>query len=183
MVTPCPEPSEWLCVGQIIGAHGLRGEVKVKPFSDFPERFTVAGSRWLRSPRQPQPYAVTLVRGRFLPRAEQFVVAFAEVSDRTAAEALKGAEILVPASDRPSLAANEYHLMDLIGLAVYHQGKPVGEVVGLVNAGNDLLEVRLLDPAQEAPLLVYIPFVPAIVPVIDLTARRIEIDPPLGLLP
>lgn len=183
MVTPCPEPSEWLCVGRIIGAHGLRGEVKVKPFSDFPERFTVAGSRWLRSPRQPQPYAVTLVRGRFLPRAEQFVVAFAEVSDRTAAEALKGAEILVPASDRPPLAANEYHLMDLIGLAVYHQGEQVGEVVGLVNAGNDLLEVRLLNPAPKAPPLVYIPFVPAIVPVIDLKARRIEIDPPLGLLP
>ncbi|QLL29634.1 ribosome maturation factor RimM [Thermosynechococcus sichuanensis E542] len=183
MVTPFPETSEWLCIGQIVAAHGLRGEVKVKPFSDFPERFTVAGCRWLRSPRQPQPYAVTLLRGRFLPRAEQFVVTFAEVSDRTAAEALKGAEILVPASDRPPLAANEYHLMDLIGLAVYHQGERVGEVVGLVNAGNDLLEVQLLNPAQEAPPSVYIPFVPAIVPVVDLAARRIEIDPPLGLLP
>ncbi|BCX12344.1 MAG: ribosome maturation factor RimM [Thermosynechococcus sp.] len=183
MVTPFPEANEWLCIGQIVGAHGLRGDVKVKPLSDFPERFTVAGCRWLRSPRQPQPYAVTLLRGRFLPRSQQFVVTFAEISDRTAAEALKGAEMLVPASDRPSLAANEYHLMDLIGLAVYHQGEQVGAVVGLVNAGNDLLEVRLLNPAPEARQSVYIPFVPAIVPVVDLAARRIEIDPPLGLLP
>jgi len=126
------------------------------------------------------PEPITLVRGRFVPRTEQFVVTFAEIRDRTTAEQLKGAELLVPASDRPPLAANEYHLMDLVGLGVYEGDRYVGRVVGLVSAGNDLLEVAL--PEARAPY-VYIPFVPAIVTQIDLAHQRIQIDPPFGLLP
>ncbi|WP_448514245.1 ribosome maturation factor RimM [Parathermosynechococcus lividus] len=178
MVNPTPDPSEWLCIGQVVAAHGLRGEVRIKAFSDFPERFTIPGQRWLRHTYREEPAPVTLVRGRFLPRSEQFVVAFAEIDNRTAAEHLKGADVLVPASDRPPLAANEYHLMDLIGLRVYQGDRYVGQVVGLVSAGNDLLEVALPESAN-----VYIPFVPAIVTQIDLDRQRIEIDPPLGLLP
>lgn len=174
-----PENPEWLCIGKVVAPHGLRGEVRIKTFSDFPERFTVPGHRWLRHPHE-QPRAVTLVRGRFLARSKQFVVTFAEVGDRTAAEQLKGAEVLVPASDRPPLAANEYHLMDLVGLQVYKGDCYVGSVVGLVNAGNDLLEVALVGDSSP---YVYIPFVPAIVTQIDLEHRRIQIDPPLGLLP
>ncbi len=184
MVSP-PRPSnevEWLCIGQVVAAHGLRGEVRIKAFSDFPERFTQPGARWLRRGSQGVPEPITLVRGRFVPRTEQFVVTFAEIRDRTAAEQLKGAEVLVPASDRPPLAPNEYHLMDLIGLKVYQGDRPVGTVVGLVNAGNDLLEVELLSASAASPP-VYIPFVPAIVTQIDLQQRRLQIDPPFGLLP
>ena len=81
--------------------------------------------------------------------------------------------------------------MDLVGLPVFMQedGKFIGTVVDLINAGNDLLEVRLgeeevmeKDSKNKNPKNVLIPFVKAIVPVVDLEANRIEITPPDGLL-
>jgi 16S rRNA processing protein RimM len=113
-------PDELLVVGRLVAAQGLRGELRVLPLSDFAERFTVAGPRWLRrggaaaatEPAQP----IELVAGRQLPGKELFVVRLAGIDDRTAAEALVGHELLVRASDRPPLAPGEFHLLDLVGL-------------------------------------------------------------------
>ncbi|MGA1004623.1 MAG: ribosome maturation factor RimM, partial [Vulcanococcus sp.] len=60
---------ELLVVGKIVAAQGLRGELRVNPLSDFPERFTQAGPRWLRAPAQkrgpaPEPQEIQLLSGR-----------------------------------------------------------------------------------------------------------------------
>jgi 16S rRNA processing protein RimM len=184
--TPAAEPLEqpMLEVGRIVAAQGLQGELRINPLSDFPERFTRPGRRWLRN-RQGQVRPTTLLSGRRLPGKELFVVRLEGVSDRTAAEALVGEELLVLADDRPRLAPGEFHLLDLLGLEVRlleqadaSVGTPIGRVRDLLHAGNDLLEVELSDNGGT----VLIPFVRAIVPQVELRGGWIGITPPPGLL-
>jgi 16S rRNA processing protein RimM len=77
-----------------------------------------------------------------------YVVKLAEVSDRNQAEALRDSLLLVPESDRPLLEADEFHVVDLLGLSVIEQASQtlIGTVKDVIPAGNDLLEVQL-DPA------------------------------------
>lgn len=173
---------ELLVVGRIVAAQGLQGELRVNPLSDFPERFTRPGRRWL-SQRQGPAQDVQLLSGRQLPGKELFVIRLEGVGDRSAAEALVGRELLVPSSDRPRLKRGEFHLLDLVGLEVRllqadgSPGTTLGRLRDLLHAGNDLLEVER--PAG-APLL--IPFVTAIVPRVELAEGWIGITPPPGLL-
>jgi len=181
-----PPPPDLLVVGRLVAAQGLTGELRVLPLSDFPERFTRPGPRWLQGKGQPA-VAVTLSRGRQLPGRELFVVRLAGIDDRSAAEAVVGHELLVPASDRPRLAPGEFHLLDLVGLEVRlldaPGAAPIGTVRDLIHAGNDLLEVELMAAEPEGPgRRVYVPFVAAIVPVVKLEEGWIGLTPPPGLL-
>lgn len=171
----------WLDVGQVVAAQGMQGEVRIYPNSDFPERFTQRGQRWLLSPGATEPIAVQLVNGRYLSNKGLYVVKFAEVSNRDEAEALRGSQLLVKEGDRPRLEDDEFHVPDLLGLAVFDQASQtlIGTVTDVIPAGNDLLEVTLVG---ELPTTVLVPFVIAIVPVVDLDQRRIEITPPAGLI-
>ena len=76
---------EFLVVGQVVAAQGLKGEVRILPASDFPQRFTEPGTRWLRR-RGQNEQEVQLLSGRQLPGKELFVVRFEGIKDRTAAE-------------------------------------------------------------------------------------------------
>ena len=178
---------ELLVVGRIVAAQGLRGELRVNPLSDFPERFTKPGPRWLQAGqrRQQEPQAVQLLSGRQLPGKALFVIRLDGINSREDAEALVGQELLVPAADRPRLARGEFHLLDLQGLEVRllenaeaSSGPCIGRVQDLIHAGNDLLEVE--PEGGGAPL--WIPFVKAIVPRVELAEGWIGITPPPGLL-
>jgi 16S rRNA processing protein RimM len=200
---------DWLEIGTIVAPQGLRGELRVYPNSDFPERFEQPGQRWLKRSGESEPQPVKLLSGRFVPGKGIYVVTLAGVENRDQAEALRDSVLFVPASDRPDLGEDEYHVIDLIDLEVFNQltGEAIGIVVDVIPAGNDLLEVKLHkqpEPAPakpEAPLpnrtskirkpkrqtepkpaTILIPFVKAIAPVVDLQNRRIEITPPAGLL-
>lgn len=178
-----PQADDWLPVGQVVGVQGLRGELRVNPASDFPERFTVPGTRWLRG-RNGTVKAIELMAGRQLPGKSLFVVRFEGINDRTAAEALVGQTLLVRADDRPDLADGEFHLLDLVGLEVRvnADGETGSEVIGtvtdLISGGNDLLEVELRDGGRR----VLIPFVETIVPAVHLEEGWLLLTPPPGLL-
>ncbi|MEQ8463261.1 ribosome maturation factor RimM [Coleofasciculus sp. E1-EBD-02] len=199
---------DWLEIGIIVAPQGLKGELRVYPNSDFPERFEKSGQRWLKQSGDSQPQPVELLGGRYVPGKGIYVVKLAGVDNREKAETLRGATLVVPESDRPELGENEYHVLDVLDLEVFNQltGEAVGIVVNVIPAGNMLLEVKLHQqpeptPAKpEAPLpnriskqrkarkkpskpvTVLIPFVDEIVPVVDLENGRIEITPPQGLL-
>ncbi|MFP4101271.1 ribosome maturation factor RimM [Coleofasciculus sp.] len=199
---------DWLEIGKIVAPQGLKGELRVYPNSDFPERFEKPGQRWLKQSGDSQPQPVELLGGRCVPGKGIYVVKLAGVENREQAEALRDSTLLVPESDRPELGENEYHVLDVLDLEVFNQltGEAVGIVVNVIPAGNMLLEVKLHHqpeptPAKpEAPLpnriskqrkarkkpskpvTALIPFVDEIVPVVDLQNRRIEITPPQGLL-
>jgi 16S rRNA processing protein RimM len=173
----------WLEIGKIVGAQGLKGELRVYPDSDFPERFEQPGKRWLLRPGASEPEPIELLSGRYLGGKGLYVIQLAGIADRTQAELLRDARLLVPETDRPQLEADEFHVPDLLGLQVFDQPTQtlVGTVVDVIPAGNDLLEVEL-QATKGKVTRVLIPFVKAIVPVVDLEQRRIEITPPPGLL-
>jgi len=194
---------EWLEVGTIVSPQGLQGEVKVLSLSDFPERFEKKGQRWLRSPKGETPQLVNLKYGRNIPGKNLYIVKLAEINSREQAEALKNYKLLVPIGDRVPLAKDEYHVADLMNLAVYLQetGELVGHVRDIFSTGHDLLEVELIPKlipevvlnteeaiaeaekvVNQKPKTILIPFVITIVPVVDIANKRIEITPPAGLL-
>ncbi len=170
---------DWLEIGKIVAAQGLKGELRIYPDSDFPERFETPGERWLLRPGQTEPESVKLLSGRYLDNKGLYVITLAGVTNRDQAEALQNARLLVPATDRPPLEAGEFHVADLVGLEVIDQatGSKIGIVTDVLAAGNDLLEVELASTQK-----VLIPFVEPIVPVVDLEQGRIEITPPAGLI-
>ena len=208
---------DWIEIGTIVGAQGLKGELRVYPNSDFPERFEKPGTRWLKDPRTSEIKTIKLLAGRYLPGKNLYIIKIDGVSDRTQAEAFKNHILLVEQGDRPKLAEDEYHIADLVGLEVYNQvdGQNIGIVIDVYSAGNDILEIQLhkqpeasdIDtsllksiepppenlyprktkiprqkPQQPKIATILIPFVKEIVPVVDIAANRIEIDPPSGLL-
>jgi 16S rRNA processing protein RimM len=176
----------WLEIGKIVSPQGLSGELRVYPVSDFPERFEVPGKRWLLGSGETEPQPIKLLTGRYISNKNLYVIKLAGVENSDQAEALRGCTLMVPASDRPQLSEDEYHVLDLIGLEVFMQasGELVGTVVDIIPAGNDLLEVKLHESfaTDKKQKTVLIPFVEAIAPVVDLKSNRIEITPPPGLL-
>ncbi|MBF2025502.1 MAG: ribosome maturation factor RimM [Oscillatoriales cyanobacterium C42_A2020_001] len=172
-------------IGKIVAPQGLKGELRVYPNSDFPERFLQPGQRWLLHPGDHQPRPITLLKGRYLDGKGLYIVQLENITDRDQAETLRDCKLMVPASDRLPLEEGEFHVADLIGLGVFDQTNQtlVGEVINVLTAGNDLLEVKRSQSANaEKTKTALIPFVKAIVPVVDLKQGRIEITPPNGLL-
>jgi 16S rRNA processing protein RimM len=177
---------DWLLIGKIVSTQGIKGEMRVLSYSDFPERFEEAGTRWLspteipnpKNPPQPQK----LLRGRPLAGKQNlYVVKLAGIDTPEQAEALRNYWIFVPASDRPELDEDEYHFGDLIGCTVIHQETTaiLGTVISIIPAGNDLLEIQPPDPDSQPFLL---PFVAALVPSVDLERQIITALPPKGLI-
>ena len=170
---------EWLAVGKVVGAQGLRGELRVNPASDFPERFTQPGPRWLQR-KGTAPKEMMLTSGRQLPGRSLFVVRFKGIENRSAAEALVGQTLLVSSNDRPELEEGEFHLLDLVGLTARlnaNDSNVVGTVSDLISGGNDLLEITRPDGRK-----LLVPFVEQIVPEVHQTEGWLLITPPPGLL-
>ncbi|WP_136520425.1 ribosome maturation factor RimM [Cellulomonas telluris] len=163
-----------LTVARIGRAHGLRGEVALDVRSDVPERRFAVGARFETDPASAGPLTVTRVR----EAQGRWYVAFTEVPDRTAAEALRGVELLVDSDDDAD--DDGWYEHELVGLRAEHaaDGRLLGEVVGLEHLpAQDLLVLREPDGTRTL-----VPFVEAIVPVVDVPAGRVVLDPPGGLL-
>lgn len=203
--------ADWIEIGTIVAPQGLHGQVRVYPNSDFPERFLEPGQRWVQRPGKLEPEPIEFLGGRYIPGKGIYAVQLAGVDNIDQAEALRGCHLFVSASDRPYLEAGEFYVRDLVGLEVFYQetGEMLGTVVDIIPAGNDLLEVELLQqPGEEEnlaaaevavtvhkdrrkkhkqrsikskPKTVLIPFVESIVPIVEIANRRLEITPPPGL--
>jgi 16S rRNA processing protein RimM len=174
-------------VGRIGRPHGIRGEVVIGVRTDEPDlRFAVGATLDARSTSDdagPENGAggerLTVASVRW--HSGQLLVAFAGITDRTAASELTGSWLSVDSSQLPDTGdPDEFRDYELIGLSVRTcAGDPVGVVTDVLHYGQDLLVVRRKDePGGEA----LVPFVKAIVPEVDLRAGVVVIDPPPGLL-
>ncbi|KAL3522627.1 hypothetical protein ACH5RR_015461 [Cinchona calisaya] len=190
---------EFVDIGYICSVHGLQGEVRVKPRTGFPElRFSKPGRRWLRQ----QVYGreiiqeIQLVEGR--GHQQGWILKFNEIDSVDQALKLVGSTVLVSDEDRPELEDGEFYTNDLVGMKVILKdtGEQVGTVVSVSNTGaSDLLHVQLISSVDISSQTgkpkrkvgysgphVWIPFVEAIVPDVDMNKREMLITPPKGLL-
>ncbi|NTW41452.1 MAG: ribosome maturation factor RimM [Cellulomonadaceae bacterium] len=162
-----------LVVATIGRAHGLRGEVGLEVRTDVPEQRLVEGAVLATLPASAGPLTVSRAR----TMNGRWVVAFEGLADRTAAEGLRGVQLVVEVEE--SDEDDAWYPYELAGLrAERPDGTVVGEVVGLEHMpAQDVLVVREVDGARTL-----VPFVRVIVPVVDVAGGRVVIDAPLGLL-
>jgi len=177
-------PDDAVEVGRVIDAWGVKGWIKVQPYSADPQALFSSRRWFLQPPDSPNPRAAAAgLRWPLLLRITQardhgdvIVAAAREVPDRTAAEALKGARVHVPRSSFPTADPEEYYWVDLIGLEVVNrQGERLGTVADLMDTGAHAI-LRVVDEAGGKPAERLIPFVGAYVDEVDQGARRITVD-------
>ena len=173
--------NEWLIVGLITSPQGINGALKVKSLSDFKERFTKPGKRWIQKENQ-IPIELELTSGFKKPGKNSFIITFREITNRNQAENFKGYKLLVKVNSIPQLKKDEFHLTELVNLKVKilekEQFKVIGKIINLENEKNNLLVIQLLKNDKK----VLIPFVKEIVPIVDIKNKFIIITPPPGLL-
>jgi len=194
-------------LGTIVGAHGVKGELKISATTDFAkERLCEKAVRHLKAPYRRAPRRVTLLSGRHRMK-DEYLIILQGVLNRDQALELRGSTLYAREEERPELAQDEYLVKDLVGLDAFIDegwrksdgedigGELAGKVTGIVlgsemsavqGIGQDLLELTC-PRAPDAPLQyedehVLVPFVPELVPRVDLQDGCIYIRPPDGLL-
>jgi 16S rRNA processing protein RimM len=167
-------------VGRIGRPHGIRGEVVIAVRTDEPDlRFAVGATLGYGPTPDSDASSGQLRVASARWHSGQLLVAFAGVTDRTAAGELTGRWLSVDSSQLPATPdPDEFRDHELIGLSVRTSaGQAVGVVTDVLHYGQDLLVVRPPDGQEHL-----VPFVQAIVPEVDVAAGTIIIDPPPGLL-
>jgi len=156
-----------ITVGVIIGAHGVRGDVRVKSFTAQPEDLFAYG------PLLDERGKVLLDPVSARPAKDHFVVGTKIMHQKEEWDGLRGTKLFVPRDQLPEADEDEYYITDLIGLSVMGGGEAViGTVKDVLNHGaGDLLEI---DPISGTKT-VLVPFTMADLPVVDMTARRVVV--------
>ena len=162
-----------VCVGAVGAAHGVRGAVRIKSFTTKPEDIARYGPLEDESGERHFTLRITGAAKGVL------IAQLSGVADRNRAEALRGLRLYLPRAALPPPQDDEYYHADLIGLdAVLSDGTPLGQVRAVHDFGaGDTLEI-----ARPAGPPAMVPFTKTVVPEVDLTAGRLVLDPPPGLL-
>ena len=168
-----------------MGAWGIKGGIKVKPFAADPQAL-FSSKRWFIQPPEasgpllkpgtadtPLPTLLRVVTAK--DHGDGVVATAQELPDRSAAEALKGARIFISRASFPTPDEGEFYWVDLIGLQVVNrQAQVLGQVIGLIETGPHC--VLRVQPANAAAEEVLIPFVGAYVDRVDLPGRQVHVD-------
>jgi len=159
-----------ICIGAIVGAFGVSGEVRLKSFCSTPSDIASYGP--LTSEDGTREFRINLTK----PVTGGFGARVAGITTRELAEALRGTSLFVDRDRLPSLPDDEFYHADLIGLEVLDTGgDAVGKVTAIHNHGaGDIIEIS--SPSHRSALL--LPFTKAIVPYVDVAARRLIVDLP-----
>jgi 16S rRNA processing protein RimM len=158
-----------ILLGVVAAAHGIKGEVKVKTFTQSPEGLGAYGPVIVEDGRQLE---ITALRQS---KPDEAIVRFAGIADRNTAERLKGQRLYVPRAALPPTQAGEFYQADLIGLkAEDRSGNLLGAVRGVHNFGaGEIIEIEFSNGSTE-----FIAFSDANVPAVDIAKGRIVIALP-----
>jgi len=163
------ETTSWICVAAIATAHGVRGALKLRCFTEDPRDVAAYGPLFDRQGRR-------LFDIEIIGSAKDGVIAKATgINDREAAEALRGTELFVPRTALPEPEDGEFYYQDLQGLVVVNAtAERIGIVKQVVNYGaGDLLEI-----ASDTGETIIMPFDQETVPAVDLAKGQITVIPP-----
>lgn len=165
--------SEMIMVGEITGAHGIRGQIKVESLTDFPElRFAPGARLYVEKQRR---WANVLASGM---HKGLYLLTLEGVTDRDAAQSLLHTYLRISQDDLEELPDGEYYHFQLIGLKVYEDDRLLGELVEIMQTGaNDVYVIR---DAQGAELL--LPALQSCVLKVDLASGTMAVKIPEGLL-
>ncbi|HEX7454513.1 MAG TPA: ribosome maturation factor RimM [Gallionella sp.] len=155
-------------MGRVASAFGIRGWVKIQPFSEFVDSL-LDYKTWYVGHENGPWRKVDVVQAE--THDKTLAVQFPDCPDRNAAEKLKGLLIAVPRSSLPAQIEGEYYWADLIGMSVVNEaGETLGTVVELLDTGaNDVLIVRDKGPD------ILIPFLTSVIKHVDVQARIIQV--------
>ncbi|EKS30375.1 ribosome maturation factor RimM [Afipia felis] len=158
-----------ICVAKIGAAHGVRGEVRLWPFTEDPMAVIDYG------PLSTKDGARQFEVARARAAKDHLVASLKGVTNRDEAERLNGIELYISRDALPDTNEGEYYHADLIGLAALDpQGAAIGTVTAIHNFGaGDIIEIA---PKSGPSLL--LPFTNAVVPTVDLAAGRVVVDLP-----
>jgi len=171
---PESKKTEWATIGQVVTLFGVHGELKVRPLTDIPDRFTQLEAVYLGSDYR------RLEIERVRPyKGEMVLLKLRGIDDANTAETLCRQNLLIPVSQLAQLPPDSYYQHDILGLTVLlPDGRELGRIVDILETGsNDVYVVRELDGKQ-----VLIPAIREVVRQIDLIRHTVSIDPLPGLL-
>lgn len=162
-------------IGVITEPHGIRGEVKVFPTTDEPERIKKLKEIILDDGREKRTVHPESVRNQ----KNLLVIKFKEFNDRDAVERLRRRELFVNREDASPLKEDEYYISDLIGLRVIDSvGQEIGSLTDVIQTGaNDVYQIRLNDGKE-----LLLPAIRQCVLQVDMEAGLIRVDVMDGLL-
>jgi 16S rRNA processing protein RimM len=177
-------PDDAIEIGRVLGAWGIKGWIRVQPFSSDPTALFSSRRWFIRPPEKPGPKPVALPPVLRITQSKEqgddVVASAQELPDRTAAEAMKGARIFISRASFPTAGDGEYYWVDLLGLDVVNrQGETLGTVTDLIDTGvHSVLRVRRTagEAGATADEERLIPFVAAYVDDVNLPERRITVD-------
>jgi 16S rRNA processing protein RimM len=175
---PAPgSETDRIIVGEVVAPHGIRGELKVRPFSDVAGRFAVGNQCHVSG--FPVPFTVISCR----TVRESLCLRFAEIKDRTAAESLRGSLLEIPQSQMGPLAPHSYWLHDIIGLEVRTEtGQKLGLVSQILRTGaNDVYEVAP-DSSLGVSSAILLPAISEVIRKIDIEAGLLIVRLMPGLI-
>ena len=164
---------ELICVGVITGARGLKGEVRIKSFTDDPKDISNYGDVFEENGRTSYRVRITgQAKGQLLARLNA-------IEDRDAADSLKGTRLYIPKSALPETDEDEFYFSDLVGLRADLVN---GGCLGKIKEVHDFGAGAILEVVGEEAGTVMVPFTRASVPEVDKAGGKVVIDPPIGLI-
>jgi 16S rRNA processing protein RimM len=170
-------PDGYLAVGYITGVHGLRGELKVELYTDFPERFSPGTMLFLSEALE----EVTVVAARL--HKQSLLLRLEDVQSREEAEALRGEWLFVPETEAVELEAGAYWVHDIIGLTVQTvAGQPLGVVKEVLFTGANEVYVVETPPEINQGQDLLLPATEEVIQAVDLEGGRMTVQLLPGLL-
>ncbi|MCF8010690.1 MAG: ribosome maturation factor RimM [Clostridiales bacterium] len=165
---------KYVIIGKISSTHGNKGMLKVKPLTDFPERFQKMGKVLLFKNSTKKCLHVRHV----FYHKNSVILQFSEINNMNEAEEICGGLLKVCREDLVELPEGRYYVFDIVGCNVYDiHGESLGKIKDIIKTGSN--DVYVVDKKEKKPLL--IPALKSVVKSIELQQKKVEVDLPEGL--